>query len=776
MEFYNRVNESKAIVNCILPQGRQNKILLVAGVSGVGKSGLVKKLLNNELGHQISIRVCVSKSSVDTIENLHYINALYKAFYERAKEKHFDKVPTPQQQGLLSPKRLFNFGKGLLWAKAGIGEENRLFEPIEEGNIIRKKDYIIALLQKMQYIVAVENIQNVDTQSLEILNDILKRVEGTTFIWEYTISEHHSIERFVNFYNELSAFNAEVSTFRVDELDFSEAKKLAPSGISEAQLKNIYDHSEGNLVKLILSRSFFGENDNPIQVTLDSLEKDEYFLINILYLNSGTMPYAQLCRAVTGAVNAPPLSPPAIMKLLSQLADKKVIVNEMDGTIRILHDSILAELENQPVNPILYAAYSVLKNYYLGELNQCPNEQCVEQLFCIYLKFSDEELLNILPHIKKIIESRKYPQDILAKLSHYKEKLLRKGNVNYHCLYEITLIMIQICIKIGYKDEAQSNLDLIYTSSNPYHRALQAAIFSLNGANKENLAVLEQLVNSAGSQRERFTIQLCLMSVKMEANTSIETILYAKTLLEKSENEHFFEYAFLLRNYAELVDDFKKCVSLYTQALQIFKTAGRDDLRAQVLVSLSMMYAYRGELSISRKLLVKARNLGGVREGFLLNNSAVLDILADKIGDDTLKQLNDALLIIGDVYERLIIACNLLVCYVKTGKPELAAQICATIESGDYECYQYEEFLHIIYQNLWYYHNSAGNLSAALFYSGKIRALIAKDGTRLFTKQLATLQLAKEHCETVYYSSFPFRVDFLGDWGFEISRDLENSQ
>jgi predicted AAA+ superfamily ATPase len=79
MKFLNRVVEAEEISRLVLSDVSNNKIILVYGTTGVGKSGLVQKLLEDELSSQASIKVKVSKSSIDTIENLQYLNSIYRA-------------------------------------------------------------------------------------------------------------------------------------------------------------------------------------------------------------------------------------------------------------------------------------------------------------------------------------------------------------------------------------------------------------------------------------------------------------------------------------------------------------------------------------------------------------------------------------------------------------------------------------------------------------------------------------------------------------------------
>lgn len=775
--FYNRVKETKQIVDFISSSDqKKNKIILLGGKTGVGKSGLVRKILRHDLRNQASIIVAISKVSPDTIENLHYINAIYRQMSKLAREYFFDTVPSPFLQGLLNVKNLIRFGMEVIWSKY-VGNENRLCEPVEEPSVIRKKNYIIGLLNRRHYLLDIENIQNIDTQSLEILQDIIMQLDGITLILEYTIDENHTCGQFNSFYNELSTkiFKADVSAFLIDMLKFEEAKKLAPPGISESRLEAIYRESEGNLVNIILSETTLDSDDSPIQAQLSLLSSNEKFLANLIYLNGGTISLSVMCHIVAGSRNAPPLSPVSLTALIDQLEDRHIIQRGNDDSIKIFHDSIIAELEAQTANPILFSAFDVLKSFYFEQLQVSQDEYTIEQLFRLCVKFSDPEILKLFPCIKKLVRKYKYPQDTVKKLTQIRNEMKQNGAANYAVIREVSLFLTTLCLELGFAEEAQQNLNIVYSDKNPYHRALQAAIYTLDFSNDTSMKKAKELANLAHSARESLTIRLCLLSGEMARLSTRESAAIAKQILETEKFQSFFEYAFLLRNYAELVQDYDESIALCQEALRRFKDGGRTDLCAQVQVSMSMFYSYKGQLKIARKLLYEAGKADCILECYLLNNLSVLDLLSRRQTNQTAKNLWDALLICNDAYEKIIIMCNLLVCYIELGNRKQAEEMRTMIETQEYERFQYEEFLHIVYQDLYYCYVSFGYLEQA----DKLKAQLCKlvNGTsESMAHRIGKFQLKGEHCSKEFFSNFPFRVDFLGAWNVEISRDLEHCQ
>lgn len=773
--FYNRKNETGQIMSYIDPPADNNKILVLVGKTGVGKSGLIKMILSTKLNHRLSVQVSVSKSSPDTIDNLHYLNAMYRTLTQLASQHIFDGIPSPQQNSVMNIKNLFRFGMRVFWSKTA-GSENRLYEPIDESSVLRKKDYIVSLLQRQSYIIDIENIQNIDSQSFEIIREILRQVNHTTLILEYTISETHSLEQFFSFYNELRTFNAEVLPFKIEKLDFEEAKKLAPQDIPESQLMTVYQQSEGNLVKMLLSSSIMDENADPIQFKLSLLSTSEQFIINLIYLNGGTIEAALLSRLLLESNPALPFSQSLIEEYLQKLQLEKIIKYGTDGHFHIFHDSIIVELEIQTANAVLFTAFHVLKEFYLGRLREYPSEETIEQLFQLFLKFSDEDVLLIFPHIRQLVMSYKYRHPMITKLTHFREMLTQKGTTNYKTIYELSLSMTRLCVELGFEQEAQKNIGLVYSENNAYHRVLQTAIYTLDFANDQSMEKAEALLTKAVSYREQLIMELFLLSGKMARLPTADSLKIVKRLIETPNYRELFEYAYLLRNYAELTPDYDESIRLYGNVLRRFQIAGRQDLCDQILVSMSMVLAYKGNLIAARYLLTKVQKNRSVPERFILNNVAVLDILEGKFCDRTATALNDALLITGDPYENLIIRSNLLVCYTLLNDKQHAALICETFNEEEYSCFRYEEFLHIIYQNLYFYHQSFGNLSAAEGFKHKIQTLMQQLSPDSMACRIAALQLSGVYSQEEFYSQFQFRVDFLGNWDLEISRDLERSQ
>ena len=56
----------------------------------------------------------------------------------------------------------------------------------------------------------------------------------------------------------------------------------------------------------------------------------------------------------------------------------------------------------------------------------------------------------------------------------------------------------------------------------------------------------------------------------------------------------------------------------------------------------------------------------------------------------------------------------------------------------------------------------------------QLHKLIEKSSADSMFVPIAKMQLKNQISPDLFYSHFPFRVDFLGCWNIEVSSDLEN--
>lgn len=75
----------------------------------------------------------------------------------------------------------------------------------------------------------------------------------------------------------------------------------------------------------------------------------------------------------------------------------------------------------------------------------------------------------------------------------------------------------------------------------------------------------------------------------------------------------------------------------------------------------------------------------------------------NKTDTQVINKLADATLMCANPYEKLIIQCNRLTGLIICGNINQAAGLAIEIETNSFEQYQYEDFLHVVMQDLYFY-------------------------------------------------------------------------
>lgn len=779
-DLLDRYNDIDKLTEIVDSHKNQNTIILLSGISGVGKSGLIEKLsLSNRLSNNI-IRVKISKSSVSTIDNLQYFNAVYKEFV-RFSQKNFTLVPTPIEHGIRNIGNFLNYLISNLRSKWGLGDAESLYELDEDSQIIKKKDYILYLLNNSDIILDIENIQNIDTQSIELLMFIIMHSKKKTFIFEYTLGEKDK-EHYNNFYKELKDTEAIIESYYVDKIDFDIAKNLAPKNetLDISLLEHLYNVSQGNLMEIILAANKSEINYSNIKKTIDNLDNNEKLCIYLIYLSENTLQIDSLRSIYLSAKKqigefSYNLNSKSLDSVIQTLINRK-IANIDNSSVLSIHDSIKLEIDSRSFDPLLYYTYSNLKDYYLNVLNDADDAYILEQLIYLCIKFSDDELVYLLPKAKTLLLNLKYPKLILKKLEAYSKQIKENYYVNSsNGIYCFIMTLVDICISHKLANEAQNFLNTVFDKNNRYHIALQGIIYSLQESNNLENNIIELISKAEINSKLKLILELALMNYSMKMHSVEISRKLGYTILRNVKYQQYKEYGYVLRNFAELCDDDRLSLSYYKKALDFFKTHNMVYDISSIYISLSMIHSYSGNLEHAKKNLYLSMKIDNRSSShcYVLNNLAAIDILSGNHSTKTEKNLLDSLLLSSSEYEQILIYCNLLIYYCLV-KDYCSAKVYANkIENSGYQKFEYEDFKHIVFQNLKFYNNKTNNQESEIFYCRKLISLSKDTNIRASTKKLIEDMNGQKKVD-YFYSRFQFRVDFLGYWEFTIDNDLDH--
>lgn len=745
MKFVNRSKEKKELPQLL---GDDSNIIVIYGKEGVGKSQLIFETLKMSDNPQTLIVVEGAKLSKASTEYYH-ISLLLEQLAKI--DKNF----------IYFVKSFFST---IGWVvRKLIKYKTCEIIDIEYTPIKQKihKIYRYLYLAKPRFCIFFKNAENIEMESMDVLYKISADLENVKFIFEYTICQKDIVKMKKEIKNKVD----KVKFYNVDMIDFNEIKSLFDNDkISDDQwtmIEKYYIVHEGDLDCL------FDEFD---EYLIDHIEKNEYDDFNIQ-----TKILFQIINLSPKKLNLNNIltlydfnEEHHFPDILDSNSIRKLIKDDVlrnDNGLYIANEAFQKKISTQQVPIEKIIAYDMLTIYF-------SNINDYESLFVLYCQFNVSNIINILPEMRLRVMNKKYPERIVEEL----ENLLKK--IDDQDLNElkkrIILFAVELCVFIDDFERGKFYLDKIYDAENKAHLIAKAALVSIQQKPFKELVVeIDQLrKNTPIKSRTEFVLQLYKLKLYMEHADSESTRKLINLLLSVKEYENYPEFCYLLRNKAE-ISDLETANNLYEECLSISSEIKDPTYVSSINLALSMNFAHMGDLKKAMKYHQRAAKYlnRGVREYYILNNFAVIKMLAGKFDKNVLEDLQMALLLNNNQYDKIIILCNLLVCCLKMHLDGQVEQFVSELLSIPMNDFKYEELQHLYFQNLLFYYQLQSDQNKIEEYTFKIKKLMNSIGEKSYTYQLASAQLNKEKVNGLYYSQFDFRVDFLGYWDYNIPLD-----
>lgn len=771
--FYDRETERKKLTEMLQSSdGHKAKIILLLGYSGVGKTGLMSELFSTTLSHRAHICVHVSNIASTSIENCYYLNRLYDEILKKSKFNVSLNISTSSPLVSLRIRQLIRFIIRWIASVVHIYENEDFIEDKKSSDLLQKRDFIIEYLNEEPHIVDFENMQRIDMQSLEFLKDIAEHTSQTVFVFEYTLNDTDPSE-YYKFYAEIERFPVEIKIFHLESLNETDALRLSPIKIKSKEqqesILNVYHAKHGNLYQILLYHNQAVNVLDQIQDKIRALVHDRnqstsLFLLNLCYLNGGNIAKSTLQTLATTSSSSGLRSEKQFSTVLKGLISQNIIQEKNAGVC--IHDSVLAALEQQEMGPMLYHAYHTLVRHYMSWTPTDAQQQVyrLSQLFSLYLRFTDDQILTILPDIRRAVISCKYPQAIYHSLQQFIDLLHQQPTVNQKVYQEVCKLLLDICIETGETDTAWKILKKLPDLSSNEKRILEARIYELGMKQTDFDGISCLIEDSTPRSHERLLLELSRIHVAMRIWTQDKIAALIQEIIDDPSYAKYPEYAFALSDQAELVDSPPLAIALYQRGISILLDHGMDNLAGYLYTNICMSYGYMGEMEKAAENLELARK-AGIDEAVYLNNLAALNLLMEKPSEKSAARLQDALLLHSNPFERLIIHNNLLITRVLLRDWPAADAEYDYLCSSEFEMFQYGEFLQMCYQNLLFYNREKGANKEAELYIKKLTALIESPSVSIGTKAVAQAMLEPKNESDIFYGRYPYRAEFLCYWG-----------
>lgn len=763
--FLNRHKEQGELTTLLQNESNENQIILLTGYSGVGKTGLMRQLFSTTLYGNNHIRLQISKKASQSIENGYYINRLYKALFMQFSKN----ASISNYRFLFSPiikNVLVTLVRSIL-GYFGKPESDYIIEPEADPSLIRKRDYIVACLKSKTYIIDIENIQNIDALSLEIIADIISKTTGTKWVFEYTL-QNRSHSDFINFLGELQDCNANITKYYIQQLDVSIAIDLLPEKNLSAQEKNraatLYKNSYGNLFEIIYFDLWnTSTNESSLKELVVNLchtksKKNHLFILDLIFLNDGSF-HKQTLHTIVTTSKYSHIHDSLFYKIVKELIKEKLIAEDED--CYTIHDSLFDELAKQSPNSVLYSAYSELVNYYTCQ-NSIGFLEKELHLFSLFLQFADDRLLTILPDIKQYVLGSNSPQKMIEILTLFKSKYEKHPVANLTVFKEMHIFLAEVYIRAGNKEAAQLTLDSFSNKlESPQLRYLQAQVYELSMQGSVCPKIDSILTHVKSNSLEELLIKLCKLHIMMRCCSEKETIEYAKEICRNKAYRKYPAYAFALASYSELQNSSKVSLNCCKAGIKLLTKSKYREFVCYLHLNMGAYYAYSDNYEQGKALIELARD-ENVDYYMYLNNISALELFRYRVSEAVCNNLRDALLLVSNRFEYLIIRNNLLIAYTLLEKWELAKNEYEYLLDSGFESFQYDEFLQMNYQNQLFYCIKTNDEIGITKHAKQIIKIVQNPNTNEGTRKVAQDMLEKSRSKNL---TVPCRPEMLCFWG-----------
>ena len=185
-----------------------------------------------------------------------------------------------------------------------------------------------------------------------------------------------------------------------------------------------------------------------------------------------------------------------------------------------------------------------------------------------------------------------------------------------------------------------------------------------------------------------------------------------------------------------------------------------------------MCYGYLNDVAHAREYLNKMRlDTYESREAYY-NNSSALDIIDGKISDATIYSLNNALLLSKIDFTRIIIHSNLLICYTKMKKFEVAFEEVNYLTSKNIKVFHSETLQFMVYRNIMFYAEHTKNEALYEAYKRKMMKLIELDSMKESgLSEIGVAVISGKVDENHFYTKLGCYPEFICYWGVPLLLD-----
>lgn len=805
MEYVDRLDESKKIKE-LYQNADKSSLLLMFSKTGIGKSSLSHKFTDSIKSDKTTDIIYVVTNQINkSISNQGYYQMeifkwIYKYFKnddEYSFEKYIFKNKTYKKyiiSKIISESQSQESFKSLILKVFGVNILKRifkidqfdyesLFEDYSKRTNKITKEYIEYILDNRKLVLVIDNIQNIDELSLDIILDWISEYSQKKhfIIFEYTIDK--SRENILKLREKINNYDLKLHFFELKNMDVDNAVKAAKLraqdnnnikiDVKQIEAINYYNKVDGNIRSLedfirgYNHNKTFNSNNSATYESIASLNQNDSLILSIICLNDSKVNKYMLGELLR---NYPNIN---INESLDTLINSLDLIVSRDDDYYIKHASILDNwvmLSESKLKSATLVAYSLLKSHYnnLLESTHISNNQNIFLLLIkLYSRYEPDKIYDLLNNFDDILQEFLSPKQ-LAEYIVAIDKELNKNITEYEDFY---YKLIDICLNVKLFNLADELLQKLFEFNNiKKYIFYKCNIFIQKEDHKSNIEFINEIIKNLYDEYFILYLKLFLMISYRSINDYAMVKIINQEIevsINKYKNTLFYGFYLRLSEIRKIRND---AIIDVENSIYHFQKFNSKVQVAKSRVALSFLYAVTGntnaaiiESDKAEKIIVK----DFANRHIFYNNKAAIYLLNRNTGTEILSMLKSAEEYAIGTFDKLAINNNILVYSIETNDDK-NAKIYATKIRNNISNEPDKHLLSIIYYNLHLYYESINNYSLRDEYLSKSFSL------KEFCKSLnARLTNTNVDDGTQILISNPWHVCFLDYWNIDYCENFD---
>ncbi|MDD3022146.1 MAG: hypothetical protein PHX61_14380 [Alphaproteobacteria bacterium] len=758
--FINRKTELSYLSSWLDRNSDDSNILLMRAPTGIGKTDLAKRALQNVAAPVIHVEV-VNHPDYEA-EDGEYILRLFRSLAHLSEqdkriinidsflELRNDKRHALKAAGAATKHAVMHIGKKYLGeesvesVKSILSKDVTSLRQLGDGKpeLIKSEvvTYTGVVFSSVRCVVHIENVQKIDRASLEYLRWAFSQYPGQKGIFEYTSTSNNRLPC-ETIQATLESDRTQCSIYELQPIPVGEllsGLKDRPD-IFRSALTRHYQEQQYNLrvivdVNILATQplddlEFFESEgcDSTGKRAIRSLPNDQRLLLGLVATHGGEVDAEVIYAAIANQQSR--LSAMGIgfncKRSIKELCSVKYLIAG-NQKIRSAHDSDTVNfLTDQSNKKFILIATDIWEHFYnealirndsflkLDALHWLPvlylGSGKIEQLIASLEQQGRDALGSLAPHrlVRIFNKIRKLSsQSVSASIPGRLDALIEQQGI---VLFD-SCLLDEACECLSQSNSLSVTGKLVYAD----------ACISTNRYG-EGISMLEDIENEFSNTTQACrSVQIRTGLIRVHAMRTSGELKQAESLFRNLLTWDDFKdqpvYASLLRcaDIGLYQDkDIDECIALLEQSVELCGKHGLLADKAAAHIALCQHFGYRGELVRAQEELSAADELSQkvwIERYSIINNQAVLDIMANQ-KSDAVSDFQKALMLATEDGDRLLLLCN----YIAVGDYSVAEELSRLL--GEIEDIS-EELSKIAHYNLSVFYAKCGDSLQSEYHRG----------------------------------------------------------